>query len=332
MQPDGQEKSGRPWERAVDVHHHILPDFYTEELEKMGVRTMVSGIKRPSWNAGRSLAMMDRQGIRAAVVCVWPGVPPMLEEKAAAGFARWVNEYLAELVAAHPGWFGAFATLPFPHMDAVLEEFRYAVGPLGLDGVGLISNYAGVYVGDPSMDPLFAELDRRRTPVFVHPTAPPYGDQATAGLPLPLFEFPFESVRVAAQLLYNGVLDRFPDLRLILPHGGGGVPYYAGRLAAGADITPTLADRLPADPVGSLRRLYFDTAMVGDRLALAALRAFAAPDRVLVGSDFPAMPEPYIRGAGHHVVANAEFTTEEKKRVDHENALELFPRFNKDGE
>ncbi len=327
MQAADKQFTGRPWMDAIDVHHHILPDFYRDALEDLGIPTILPGVDKPSWSVDSSLTMMDRHGIRAAVVSIWPGVPPMAPEPAAA-FARRVNEYLAGLVAAHPGRFGAFATLPFPHMDAVLEEFAYAVDTLGLDGVGLISNYRGLYVGDPAMDPLFAEAARRRSPLFVHPTVPPATDQPMFGLPASLYEFPFESVRVAAQLLYNRTLERFPGLPVILPHGGGGVAYYAGRLASGGLISPPLAARLPAEPIASLQRLYFDVAMTGDPHALAALRSFAPASRILVGSDFPLMPESYTTGTGRFVVDHGGFGPEELRGIDHVNARGLFPRFN----
>ncbi|MFE4371004.1 amidohydrolase family protein [Streptomyces sp. NPDC056835] len=326
--PDSkQAPAERPWSRAIDVHHHILPDFYLDELARMGVATILPGVDRPTWSARGSLAMMDRHGIRAAVVSVWPGVPATLEPKPAGEFARRVNEYLADLVAAHPGRFGAFATLPFPHLDLVLEEFEYAVDTLGLDGVGLVSNYGGLYVGDRAMDPLFAAAARRRSPLFVHPTVPPSTGQPDLGLPASLYEFPFESVRVAAQLLYNQTLERFPDLPVILPHGGGGVPFYAGRLACGGLISASLADRLPEDPVGSLRRLYVDVAMAGDPHAMAALRSFAPADRIVVGSDFPLMPEHYTLDTGHRVIAHGGFSAGERTRLEHANAETLFPRF-----
>lgn len=314
-----------PWSRAVDVHHHILPGFYLEELAGMGVPTILPGVERPEWSPGKSLATMDRHGVRAAVVSVWPGVPVHLAPGPAAKFARRVNEYLAGLVDQHPGRFGAFATLPFPHHELVLEEFGHAVDVLGLDGVGLVSNYGGLYVGDPAMDPLFAAAERKRVPLFVHPTVPS-APPPDLGFPASLYEFPFDTLRVAAQLLYHRTLERFPELAVILPHGGGGLPFFAGRLGCGGLISPPLAGRLPADPVASLRRLYLDIAMTGDPHALAALRSFAPADRLLVGSDFPLMPEEYIRDTARQVLALGGFSAEERAGLEHRTARALFPR------
>lgn len=322
----GNEPTGSPWMDAIDVHHHIIPDFYSAELRDMGGVAVLSGVDRPSWSVASSLAMMDRQGIRAAVVNLWPGVP-MLERSRSRAFARRLNEYLAEFVADGAGRFGAFAVLPFPHLDDCVEEFVYAIDVLGLDGLGLLTNYDGIYVGDRRLDPLLAEAERRRTPIFIHPGVPPSVGQPTFGLPLSLYEFPFESVRLAAQLLYNGTLERFPDLPMILPHGGGGISYYADRLTYGSIISGELAARLPDDPIAALRRLYFDVAMCGGRHSFASLRLFANVERILVGSDYPFMPENFGASNGEGVARLAQFDPPEWAAVNRANAERLFPRF-----
>lgn len=317
--------AGPPWSNAIDVHHHILPEFYVSELRKLGFASTLPGVDRPEWRIDTSLAMMDRQGIAAAVVNVWPGVPAV-DAATGARFARRVNEFLAELVAAHPGRLGAFAVLPLPHVDAALEELAYSADVLGLDGAGLVTNYGGVYVGDRSLDAFHAEAARRGTPLFVHPTAPP-AEQPTFGLPVSLCEFPFETVRLAAQLLYNGTLDLHPGLRVILSHGGGGLAYYAARLACGPLIRADLAERLPADPIAYLRRLYGDTAMIGDPHAFPSVRSLATAERTLVGSDFPFMPESFSEEGSRYITGQGGFTPDELARIELGNAIELFPRF-----
>ncbi|MGK7235806.1 amidohydrolase family protein [Streptomyces hygroscopicus] len=328
MGTSNSASAGPPWSNAIDVHHHIIPDFYVEELRKLGFASTLPGVDKPEWKIETSLSMMDRQGIRAAVVNVWPGVPAV-DAATGARFARRVNEFLAELVAAHPGRLGAFAVLPLPHVDAALDELAYSMDVLGLDGVGLVTNYGGVYVGDRSLDAFHAEAARRGTPLFVHPTAPT-AEQPTFGLPVSLCEFPFETVRLASQLLYNRTLERHPGLRVILSHGGGGVAYYAARLACGPLIRADLAERLPADPIGSLRRLYGDTAMIGDPHAFASVRSFAAADRILVGSDFPFMPESFSAENCRYVVDHGGFSPDDLARIESGNASHLFPRFASD--
>ncbi|MGI5341744.1 amidohydrolase family protein [Streptomyces sp. CA-181903] len=317
--------AGTPWSGAIDVHHHTLPAWYARELARLGSSTVLPGVDPPAWTVDTALETMDRQGVRAAVLNVWPGVPAV-DTATGARLARRVNEHLAGLVAGHPDRFGAFAVLPLPDVDAALTEMAYALDVLRLDGVSLVTHYAGVYVGDPRLDAFHAEAARRGTPLFVHPTAPPARGQPTFGLPLSLCEFTFETVRLAAQLLYHRTPERHPGLRIILSHGGGGLAYHATRLTLGPLVSADLGPRLPADPIGLLQSLYVDTAMVGDRHAFPAVRAFARPDRMLVGTDFPFMPASFGEGNGRHIVEHGGLDADELALLEHGNAAALFPR------
>jgi len=325
-----QTPAGPPWADAIDVHHHVIPDFYGAALEALGFATTLPGVEPPRWDAEASIAMMDRQGIRAAVVSVWPGVPAA-RRAPAVDLARRVNEWMAALVDAHPTRFGAYAILPLPHVDAALEELTYALDVLGLDGIGLVTNVGGTYVGDTSFDPVLEELGRRGTPIFVHPAASPaLPQQPNFGLPGSLYEFPFETVRLAGQLLYNRTLERYPGLRFILSHGGGGIPYMAERLTYGPIIDPALAERASEDPIGALQRIHYDVAMTGNRFSLPSLRAFAPSDHILVGTDFPFMPEWSSEDNARQLLQFGGFGEQELAQVDHANAELLFPRLRRD--
>lgn len=162
----------------IDVHHHILPPVYMDALRATGF-DRYGGIRFPAWRPEDSLEVMDRHGIAAAVVSVsTPGVAFGGDPAAARALARACNEWAAELVAAHPGRFGAFACLPLPDVDGALAEAAHALDTLGLDGVVLLASNGGRYLGDAVFEPLFEELNRRRAVAFLHPTTPP-------GAPLP---------------------------------------------------------------------------------------------------------------------------------------------------
>ena len=142
----------------IDIHHHMLPDFYIEALNARGYD--VSDL--PEWTPESSLALMDSLGIEKAILSVpSPGTSdPEL--------ARSLNEYAARLESAHRGRFGAFAVLPFPDVEASVREVAHALDELELDGVILFSNVEEAYLGDPEHDAILAELDRRGATVFVH--------------------------------------------------------------------------------------------------------------------------------------------------------------------
>lgn len=325
--PFTEEQQGFVWEGAIDVHHHAIPTFYDAALGELGFATTLPGVERPHWDLEVSLEAMDAQGIRAALFSVWPGVPVAAREPAIA-LARRLNEYLAELVRQEPERVGVYGVLPLPHVDAALDELAYAVDELGLDGIGMVTNVGGTYVADLSFDPVWEELARRGIPVFIHPTASPtLAQQPSFGLPGSLFEFPFETVRVAGQMLYNRTLDRFPDLKVILSHGGGGVPFLATRLTYGPIIDPALAERIGADPIADLKRLYFDTAMTGNPYSLPSLQAFADRDRILVGTDLPFMPARSSEENARDLIGAGVFDEADLTALTHSNAEALFPRF-----
>ena len=146
--------------------------------------------------------------------------------------ARETNEFVASVVRDDPEHFGGFATMPLPDVDAALDELEYAYDTLGFDGVVLYSSQGDRYLGDPSFDPLFEELERRRAVVFIHPTTLPPGADAT-GLTIPfgVAEFTFDTTRTVINMLYSGTLERYPSIRYIVSHAGGTIPYLAWRIA-----------------------------------------------------------------------------------------------------
>lgn len=310
--------------QRIDVHHHVIPEVYRQAMADAGVRDPISGVAYPSWEVDTDLDLMNRHGIQAAVVSITaPGVG-FTEGANAVRVARQTNEYLAQLIAEHPTRYGAFALVPLPDVPAALAEIDYALDVLGLDGIGLFTNHKGTYLGDPEFEPVFARLAESNALVHVHPAIPPALDQPGFGLPPSLYEFTFDTTRAVANLLYSGTLDRYPELRLILSHAGGAVPFLAHRLTYAATINPMVADRTPRDLIASLRRLYYDTAMSANRPTLSALTALIDTDHILFGTDYPFMPESTT---AHTVEGVREFFAgEDLAAVERGNAASLLPR------
>ncbi len=215
--------------RTIDVHHHILPDFFWQETND--AHNPVGGIAPPPWDASLMVSFMDEAGIDVAVTSIsTPGVH-VGDDTRARSLARRCNELSAELMQARPTRLGGFAALPLPDVDGALEELAYALDELKLDGVVLFSNANGVYLGDSRFEPVFAELDRRGAVVFVHPTASPDPSAHSLGLPDTLIDFTADTTRAVAQMHYSNRFARTPHVRYIFSHAGGTVPYLAGRWA-----------------------------------------------------------------------------------------------------
>ena len=295
----------------IDVHQHMMPKPYARWLRSHGVETP-GGRALPAWSPAEALEMMDHQGIATAVLSVsTPGA--FLDGGAdAASVAREVNEYAARVAADHPGRFGFFATLTLPDVRAAIAEAEHALGELSADGVVLLANSQGVYLGDPAFDALLTVLDERAAVVFVHPADLP--GPAAEGIPPFAADFLLDTTRAAFTLVRHDVPGRFPNIRFILAHAGGFVPYAAHRLAV-AVFAET--GREPDRVLAELSGFYFDTALSASPAALPSLTAFARPGHILYGSDWPFAPEPAV----------AYFNTwADDEAINRTNALDLFPR------
>ena len=238
--------------------------------------------------------------------------------------ARAANESLAEIVRHNPDRFAGVALLPLPDVDAALSELEYALDQLELDGVELFSNVAGVYLGDARWEPLMAELDRRGAYVFVHPAMPPYLPPLDDVHPIWLYEFPFDTTRALAQLIFSGTLERHPSVRLQFAHLGGVAPFIATRLASLADREPERARAAPAGVESYLRRQYYDTGLSQSVPAIAATRAIASLQQIVFGTDWPYAALP-AEGADP-APELAALPESERTAIDRGNAAALVPR------
>lgn len=296
----------------IDVHQHFLPDFYRLWLDRHGIEAP-GGRALPPWSASEALELMDRQGIATGILSIsTPGVH-LGDSADARAMARDVNVFGAQLAKDDPDRFGFFATVPLPDLNAAIDEAAYALDDLHADGVVLLANQRGDYLGAPALDPLMDALDQRSAVVFVHPADLP-GPPAE-GIPPFAADFLLDTTRAAYSLIRNGVLRRYPHIRFILAHAGGFVPYAAHRLAM-AIFADTGRD--PGQILDDFAGFYFDTALSASPAAFPSLRAFVKPGRILYGSDWPFAPEAAVA-----YFNNRELIDDD---ISHHNAHALFPR------
>jgi predicted TIM-barrel fold metal-dependent hydrolase len=316
----------------IDVHAHYLPEAYRRAGLAAGIAKPDGMPAWPAWDPSTALATMDRLGVASAVLSVSsPGVH-FGDGAAARSLARAVNESGAEVVALHPARFGLFASLPLPDIDAALAEVGHALDTLHADGVVLLTNYRGIYLGDPRFDALFAELDRRQAVAFIHPTGPcpptcsrPSGAGALE-YPQPLIEFMFETTRAVTHLVFSGTLDRYPRIQFIVPHAGAAVPVLSDRIAG---MIPALG--LPNAPTPEhvsalLRGLYYDLAGYAVPKMLPSLLAVADTKRILYGSDWPFTPEAVVAKLSKLIDSTPILDGETRSLILHANAEALLPR------
>jgi predicted TIM-barrel fold metal-dependent hydrolase len=314
---------------TVDIHHHLIPDFYRAATEPDG--QSVGGVLPAPWSTSNALSFMDDAGIDVAVASISaPGVH-LGDDAAALDLARRCNDVLAEMVRTRPDRFGGFAILPLPDVDASLGELTRSLDELHLDGVVLLTNALGHYLGEPLYRPLFDELQRRGAVVFIHPTMSPDPSAHRLGLPDSLLDFPVDTARTVAQMHYHGVFSATPDVKFVLSHAGGTVPYLARRFAIIDEmgVVPD-DDGSRGTAADTFRRLYWDTALAWSDPVLHTLRAVAGMDRVVYGSDYPYLRRDIaVRGRGE-LEKSAELSDSERASVLHGTAVTLLPRLASD--
>ena len=305
----------------IDTHHHAIPSFYRDLLIKTKIDEE-SGRALPEWSPEASLQTMAELDIATAILSVsTPGTAFLTGTADAVALARDINDYLADVVKAQPDRFGFFATVPLPHVNESVDEVVRSLDELHADGVVLLANNAGIYLGQDGQDDLFAALDARSAVVFIHPAVLP--GPAVDGVAPFAADFLLDTTRAAYLLVRNQLCRRYPNIKFILSHAGGFVPYASHRMAVaimgdtGRSLTDTLDD---------FAGFYFDTALSSSAAALPSLLAFAKPGHVTFGSDWPFAPV----AAGKLFAAGLEtypgLDAGARGAIERSNALALFPR------
>jgi 6-methylsalicylate decarboxylase len=302
----------------IDAHTHLFSAAYADAVAGIAG----TGPRPPVLLRDDLEEYMDAYAVDAAVVsCGPPGVhfgdPGQAHE-----LARMVNEDLAAVVRARPERFAALAILPLPDVAGALDELAFALDTLHMDGVALLSNVAGTYVGDPAWEPLYEELARRRAFVFLHPTFPPNG--MPLDYPAWLYEFPFETTRALTNLIYRGVFERYKSIRWQIAHAGGATAVLAPRIASLAERSPEDAAAAPAGVAAYLSSLFYDTGLANDELPYRAISMVAPTTQLVFGSDWPYLALPPEQG---DPAPRLSFLSEEQREsLESGNVGALVPR------
>ena len=306
----------------LDVHAHFVPEGYRAALRAAGHDQPDGMPAIPAWTSEEHVAVLDRLGIGTALLSISsPGVH-FGDDAAARALAREVNEDGRRAVERHPRRFGLLASLPLPDVDGALAELAYAFDVLHADGVVLLTHAGDTYLGDAALEPVFAELDRRRARVFIHPTSPPCWQQTALGRPRPMIEFLLDTTRAVTNMVLSGTVARHPGIELIVPHAGAALPSIADRVAAFAVV---LADVDRHAHVGrDLARLHYDLAGFPLPRQLDGLLALTTIEQLHYGSDYPFTPERVVAGLAEQLLDHGR----RGELVDRltANTRRLFPR------
>ncbi len=312
-----------------DLHTHYYPEAFFRLIEEVGGafsfgtdptgRTIIRyrgsrffGITPPMTDPARRIEDMDRVGIDVEVLSLsTPNVyfaPPERQ----AEVARLVNDAYADLAARHPKRFKGFASIPMDDPDAALRELDRAQGELRMNGVIVLSNINGRALTDPRYRPFFVECDRRRVCVFIHPMIPASAEPFAEYVLGPIIGFPFDTTLAVARLCYAGVFRELPNIRWILGHLGGAVPYLMERMDNGWRDFAECRVNIDELPSVYLKRLFYDTVSFSAP-SLRLTRELVGADHMVMGSDYP-----HLLGSIDRAVSSIEsldVPTAEKDRI-----------------
>jgi aminocarboxymuconate-semialdehyde decarboxylase len=291
---------------VVDVHTHMLTLPWIDLLrERGGPRYEVKKTKAGQetiwmdgapfmtlmpgmWDYDLRIKAMDKAKVDLAIVsltcpsCFFGGREVSLQA------AQFVNDSMAEQQCAHPDRIRWFASLPWQYADDAKAELARCV-EAGAVGVMQIANVVGEDLTHETYAPVWAEIDRLKLPVLIHPSAP----QGTRDMHLdefglvPPIGFMIDTTLAFARMILSGFIDRYPNLKLIAAHGGATLPYLAGRLDRCHEMIPACSSVIEEKPSEYLKRIWYDTVVYDQRALEMCIAVAGSPDRVLYGSDYP---------------------------------------------
>lgn len=289
--------------KLIDLHHHLFPPKFEAH----------------PWDVKTDASDMEKLGITGVMLSC---PVPMLSSE-----VRKINEYLKESSDFRPDQYGFLASIPFDDPQAALEEIRYACDELQCDGFCVSSNNHDIYISDDSLDPVFEELNRRKAVVFLHPSprrASGYNLKLTGSMDS-AYEYVFETTRAMMDFIYKDKMLKTPDIKWIVSHAGGTIPYLSHRLSHASEWR---AAQQPYEVIyPQIQSLYYDTAMANDPAVYEMLKAVAGCKHVVFGTDYPPHKAPHIKRDIETLNGYSGYSEDEKEKVMAGNACELFPRF-----
>jgi len=290
--------------RTIDIHTHILTQETAALLSQAGAKVTITPddaesaaldvggvVYRPfptgGFDIARRLQDMDATGVDVHVLSATPQTYLYKQEAALGATTSAIqNDQIAKHIAAHPTRFMGIATLPMQDPKLAADELTRAMTKLGLRGAMFASNILGKNLDDPSFEPLWAAAEELGAFMFIHPNNVAGAERLKSYYLVNLIGNPLDTTIAAACLVFGGVLDRHPRLKVCLAHAGGFMPYQAGRWIHGWRVRPEPKKNIPQEPATIVGRFLYDTIAHSDE-SLAFLIERAGAARVMLGSDYP---------------------------------------------
>src|SRR3989442_5065271 len=262
--------------RKLDLHTHYYPPIYFDKIRELpsefsfdkspSGQTIITyrgarffGVTPPMTDVAQRIEDMDRVRIDVEVVSLSTPNVFFTDAKHQPEIAKMVNDAYAELIAKHPSRFKGFASIPMDAPDAALTELHRVIDELKLNGVILLSNIRGKALTSPEYRPFFEEANRMKLCIFLHPMLPANAEPFREYVLGPIIGFPFDTTLAVARMCYDGMFRELPDIRWIIGHLVGAIPYLMERLDNGWRDFAECRAKIDQLPSTYLKRLYYDT-------------------------------------------------------------------------
>lgn len=322
----------------IDVHTHYYPEMFFEMIRNTPSdfsfakdptgRTIIThrgarffGVTQPMTDVDKRLEDMDRVGIDVEVVSLSTPNIFFADETRQPEVARALNNAYAELIARHPTRFKGFASIPMDDSGAAIAELHRAIDELKMNGVVLLSNIRGRALTSPIYRPFFEEANRMNLCIFLHPMIPTNSEPFKEYVLGPLVGFPFDTTLAVARMCFDGMLRDLPNIRWIIGHLGGAIPYLMERLDSGYRDFAECRVNIDEPPSTYLKRLYYDTVTFSAH-NLRMARDLVGTDHMVMGSDYPHMLGSIERSVSS--IQDLGIPQHEKEKVFSSNALSIL--------
>ena len=324
--------------RKFDLHTHYYPPVYFDKIRDLpsefsfdkspSGQTIITyrgarffGVTPPMTDVAKRIEDMDRVGIDVEVVSLSTPNVFFADAQHQPEIARMVNDAYAELVARHPARFKAFASIPMDSPDQALKELHRAIDELKMNGVILLSNIGGKALTSTEYRSFFAEANRMKLCILLHPMLPANTDPFREYVLGPIVGFMFDTTLAVARMCYDGMFKDFPNIRWIVAHLGGAVPYLMERMDNGWRDFVECRAKIDELPNIYLKRLYYDTVNFNPHM-LTMVRNMMGADHLVMGSDYP-----HLLGSIDRAVSSIEgldIADEEKQKIFEGTALSIL--------
>jgi len=325
----------------IDAYSHITPPKYMEALEKVAPNMVAQKVAhvRPLYDMEYRFRIMDKyDGLVQVLTIGWPAVEEVADAKKTVDLAKLANDGMAEMVLKYPERFvAAIACLPINNIDASLKEADRAINDLKFRGVYVHSHVNGKPLDSPEFLPLYEKMAQYDLPIYIHPHRnndfPDYTTEKESLYDIAsTFGWPYDTTVAMTRLVFSGILEKYPNLKVVTHHTGGMIPYYQQRIVQHYSLhdmkyRKEYFNKLTKAPMDYFRKFYADTAIHGNTPALMCAYDCFGADHLVFGVDMPLGDRQYGYRSYRQTINAIEAMTipeEDKRKIFEDNARKLL--------